>query len=765
MPHHKPEWQVIIDLLRDTNVILLNRIGRKMMNHLYKRNIKQIELLMQQLESSSTGWETGENQPVQRLEQNQLERIMEEVFQIAAENILDDEITAMVTQWLKHEQFRFLSMAAEKRDVALVDISDAVHRFTRMPEEQRKLSPEERTGIRVALIRRFFSDDLHYINVVKSCAKVEDFAQVLSHTVGPALGNGKLGGKAAGLFRAQRILMNAKKDSIALRNLAVPKTWYIASDGSLDFLHFNALEEMPTIKYRDPAEIRQEFPYLEQIFKNSALSPEIMAGLSLCLDDFGDKPLIVRSSSLLEDSVGSSFAGKYKSLFVANQGTKRERLEALVDAIVEVYASVFGPDPIEYRRERGLLDFNEEMAIVIQEVVGQRVGKYYFPAYAGVAFSYNEFRWSPRIKRQDGIIRLVAGMGTRAVDRVGDDYPVLISPGQPGLRVNASPEEVLWYSQKNIDLINMETRRFETITVDKLFQEIGNDFPALSQVISIYQEGQLFSPTGTMVNLNEGQPVVTFSKLLTHGPFIPQIKEILSILKEALGFPVDIEFACDGDIHKLYLLQCRPQSQAGSGSSVAIPKDTPAADVLFTGSRYITNALVKDIEYIVYVDPIQYDALPNMEELIQVGRVVGDLNQKLPRQKFILMGPGRWGSRGDIKLGVRVGYSDINNTAMLIEVAKKKKDYVPELSFGTHFFQDLVEASIRYLPLYPDEKGAAFNEKFFADSPNVLRKLLPQARNLEQVIKVIHVPKAADGATLTVYMDGDREQALGALTR
>ncbi|MDP2807504.1 MAG: PEP/pyruvate-binding domain-containing protein [bacterium] len=765
MSSHKPEWQVIVDLLRDTNPILLNRIGRKMMNHLYKRNIKQIEQLMQQLESSSTGWEAGENRPVQRLEQDQLERIMEEVFKIAAENVPDDEITAMVTQWLKHEQFRFLSMAAEKRDVPLVEITEAVHRFARMPDSQRKLAPEERTAIRVALIRRFFSEDLHYINVVKKYAPVSEFSHLLSRTIGPPLGNGKLGGKAAGLFRAEKILLNAKKDYISLRNLTIPKTWYIASDGSLDFLHFNALEEMLSIKYRDPAEIRQEYPYLEQIFKNSSLSPEIMTGLALALDDFGDKPLIVRSSSLLEDSLGSAFAGKYKSLFVANQGTKRERLEALVDAIVEVYASVFGPDPIEYRRERGLLDFNEEMAIVIQEVVGQRVGKYYFPAYAGVAFSYNEFRWSPRIKRQDGIIRLVAGMGTRAVDRVGDDYPALISPGQPGLRVNASPEEVLWYSQKNIDLINMETRRFETITVDKLFQEIGNDFPALSQVISIYQEGQLFSPTGTMVNLSEGQPVVTFSKLLTHGPFIPQIKDILNILKDALGFPVDIEFACDGDIHKLYLLQCRPQSQAGGASSVAIPKDVPASDVLFTGSRYVTNALVKDIEYIVYVDPIQYDALPSMEELIQVGRVVGDLNQKLPRQKFILMGPGRWGSRGDIKLGVRVGYSDINNTAMLIEVAKKKKDYVPELSFGTHFFQDLVEAGIRYLPLYPDEKGAAFNQEFFDNSPNVLRKLLPQARNLEQVIKVIHVPKATDGATLTIYMDGDREQALGALTR
>ncbi|MDO9026923.1 MAG: PEP/pyruvate-binding domain-containing protein [bacterium] len=765
MPHHKPEWQVIVDLLRDTNPILLNRIGRKMINYLYKRNIKQVEELMQRLDTTSSDWEYSENQPMPKINQALLEHIVEEIFQIAAKEIDDDELARIISLWLKHEQARFLGMASEKRDVSLAEISDAVQRFANMPDAQKNLSPEENMGIKVALIRRFLSEEMHYINVTKRHATVPDFMQTLSRTIGPSLGNGKLGGKAAGLFRAEKILMNAKKDYISLRNLATPKTWYIASDGILDFLHFNALEEMPTIKYRDPVEIRQEYPYLEQIFKNSALSPEIIAGLSLCLDDFGDKPLIVRSSSLLEDSLGSSFAGKYKSLFVANQGTKREKLEALTNAIVEVYASVFGPDPIEYRRERGLLDFNEEMAIVIQEVVGQRVGKYFFPAYAGVAFSYNEFRWSPRIKRQDGIVRLVAGMGTRAVDRVGDDYPVLVSPGQPGLRVNASPEEVLWYSQKNIDLLNMETRRFETITVDKLFQEIGNDFPALSQVISIYQEGQLFSPTGTMVNLNEGQPVVTFSKLLTHGPFIPQIKDILGILKDALGFPVDIEFACDGDIHKLYLLQCRPQSQAGGAASVAVPKDVAASDVLFTGSRYITNALVKDIEYIVYVDPLQYDALPNMEELIQVGRVVGDLNQKLPRQKFILMGPGRWGSRGDIKLGVRVGYSDINNTAMLIEVAKKKKDYVPELSFGTHFFQDLVEAGIRYLPLYPDEKGAAFNQEFFDNSPNSLRKLLPQARNLEQVVKVIHVPKAADGATLTVYMDGDREQALAALTR
>lgn len=765
MANAKPEWQVIIDLLRDTNPVLLNRIGRKMMNYLYKRNIKQVETLMKRLESSSTDWDYSENQPVPKLNQSLLEQILDEVFRIAAREIKDEELTTMVTQWLKQEQFRFLTMAAEKRDVPLAEISEAVHRFARMPEEARKLSSEERTLIRAALIRRFFSEDLDYINVTKSYATVEDFSGMLSRTVGPPLGNGKLGGKAAGLFRAEKVLQAAKKDSISIRNLSIPKSWFITSDGILDFLHFNALEEMPSIKYRDPAEIRQEYPFLEQIFKNSTLSPEMVAGLALALDDFGERPLIVRSSSLLEDTLGAAFAGKYKSLFVANQGTKKERLEALIDAVVEVYASVFGPDPIEYRRERGLLDFNEEMAILIQEVVGRRVGKYFFPAYAGVAFSYNEFRWSPRISRQDGIIRLVAGLGTRAVDRVGDDYPVLVSPGQPGLRVNVSPEEVLWYSQKHIDVINLETRRFESIPVERLLAEVGHDFPALPQIVSVYKDGQLYSPSGLMLNLGDGQPVVTFSRLLAHGPFIPMVKEMLNILSQALGFPVDIEFACDGDIHKLYLLQCRPQSQSSGAISVTLPENVPVADQLFTANRYVTNGVVRDIEYLVYVDPEAYDALPTMEEIVQVGRVVGELNSKLPRQKFILMGPGRWGSRGDVKLGVRVGYADINNTAMLIEVAKRKKDYVPELSFGTHFFQDLVEANIRYLPLYPDEPGTVFNQMFFDSAPNVLRRFVPSARGLEKVIKVIAVPKVAGGATVSVVMDGDSERALGYIKR
>ena len=157
-----------------------------------------------------------------------------------------------------------------------------------------------------------------------------------------------------------------------------------------------------------------------------------MKGLAVALDDIGDKPLIVRSSSLLEDRIGSAFSGKYKSLFLANRGSKRDRLAAVCDAVAEVYASTFSPDPIEYRAERGLLDLHEEMGIMIQEVVGTQVGRYYLPAFGGVAFSNNEFRWSPRISREDGLVRLVPGLGTRAVDRLERRLPRPVFAGPAG---------------------------------------------------------------------------------------------------------------------------------------------------------------------------------------------------------------------------------------------------------------------------------------------------------------------------------------------
>jgi hypothetical protein len=464
----------------------------------------------------------------------------------------------------------------------------------------------------------------------------------------------------------------------------------------------------------------------------------------------------------LEDRLGSAFSGKYKSLFLANQGTKLENLEALLDAIAEVYASTLGPDPMQYRSERGLIDFHEEMGIMIQEVVGKQVGDYYFPSFAGVAFSINEFRWSPRIKREDGLIRLVPGLGTRAVDRLSDDYPILVAAGQPGLRANVSLEDMVRYSPQKIDVLNFKTNAFETIEIKDLMKKLGNDYPEIEKMVSLYEGDHLKKPMPFQTDFTEEDTIFTFDGLINETPFIKEIDAILKTLQKTLAYPVDIEFASDGE--NFYLLQCRPQSYSKYDAPSPIPKELPEDQTIFTANKYISNGTVPDITHIVYVSPDQYSKIETINELKAIGRAISKLNQILPKRQFILMGPGRWGSRGDIKLGVNVTYSDINNTAVLIEIARKRGNYVPDLSFGTHFFQDLVEASIRYLPLYPDEKGIIFNEEFLIKSPNALFELLPAYSNLSDIIHVIEVPKAADGLVLRVLMNADLDMAVGILS-
>jgi hypothetical protein len=255
--------------------------------------------------------------------------------------------------------------------------------------------------------------------------------------------------------------------------------------------------------------------------------------------------------------------------------------------------------------------------------------------------------------------------------------------------------------------------------------------------------------------------VVTFERLSRQNIMPKKISSILKVLQEALGTPVEIEFASQGDT--FFLLQCRPQSRTRREAPVAIPRNVPDRDILFTAHRYVSTGCTPDISHIVYVDPEGYSRLQSKEEMLAVGRAVGRLNQVLPKRGFILMGPGRWGSRGDVKLGVRVTYADINNTAMLIEIARQKGNYVPDLSFGTHFFQDLVESSIYYLPLYPDDDGVQFNESFLADSPNLLTELIPEHAELSKTVRVIEVDDVVPGKVVRVLMNGDEEEAIGLL--
>ncbi|MFB3854219.1 MAG: PEP/pyruvate-binding domain-containing protein [Vicinamibacterales bacterium] len=763
-PVQKPEWEIVLDLLEETDPVLWRRLLRRLMNHLSKLGVPGVQRLIQQLDPAlySERESGGGNQPLPKQDMKTLNRVLEEIIRVASITVPDAALSTLLKQWIRQDKLGFLTVASEQRDLPLIEMSDIVNRFCRSAQEgEAALAPSDDLNARVALIRRFLSDRLSLIGIAKRYLTIHDFGRILSRVIGPPRGNGKLGGKATGLFLAEHILRKVGRGNPLIERVRVPHTWVVTSDGLLDFIRYNSLEDIQSFKYYPVDEVRQSYPYLEQTFKHSFFPPELLNGLKLALDDLGDWPLVVRSSSLLEDNEGAAFSGKYRSLFLANAGTKEERLAALTDAIAEIYASLFGPDPIQYRKERDLVDFMEEMAVLIQRVVGVRVGRYFLPAFAGVAFSQNEFRWSPRIRREDGAIRMVMGLGTRAVDRVGDDYPVLVCPGQPGLRVNVTPDEIRHYSQHQVDVLNMQTGRFESPRIEVLLREVGRRMPMIDKIFSVYSNDTLRRPMGLTFRPESDDVVVTFAGLLEGTDFLKQMKEIMAALKDAIGAPVDVEFAHDGK--DLYIVQCRPQSGGGDERRVPVPSGIPESRKLFTANRYVSTAQVRGIRYIVYVDPTGYAGLSKMTDMIAVGEAVSRLNTVLPRRGFALMGPGRWGSRGDITLGVRVTYAGISNTALLVEIARKKGGYVPDLSFGTHFFQDLVEAKIRYLALYPDEDGIVFNEEFFRTAPNSLATLLPEYAYLENVVRVIDVAEAAGNRELNVIMDGDKDEAIGFL--
>ena len=758
------EWQVILDLLRQTDSNLYLSVSRKILNYLCWSGIQEAERLIQKFSPDESTFDEGDpetwNQPRRRSAQDYPVDFSSAAFAVATKYLSDNEIVRLLQKWIQEDRLSFLVQVVN-RNLSLSAVADAIRKYYDLVADDPEASSPNKRGIQVSLIRRFLSDQLQYINVAKNFIGIRDFYHLLQKVIFSSESHGKLGGKSAGMYLAAEILKKKAKETSLLRDVKTPKTWYISSDVLLHFMTYNDMEEVVEQKYKEINQIRLEYPAIVQTFKRARFPADIIQGLSLALDDFGDHPLIVRSSSLLEDRMGAAFSGKYKSLFLANQGSKQKRLEALLDGIAEVYASTFSPDPIEYRAERGLIDFGEEMGIMIQEVVGSKVGKYFLPAYAGVAFSRNEFRWSPRIKREDGLVRLVPGLGTRAVDRLSDDYPVLVAPGQPGLRVNVDPDEVARYSPKKIDVIDLEANSFKSIEISDFLREFGFELPGINNIVSIYRDGHISKPIAMSVDFDNEQLIANFEGLIGGTQFVKKMELILKTLEETLNTPIDIEFASDGQ--NFYLLQCRPQSYSEESRPAPIPKDIPEKQIVFTAQRYVSNGRVPDITHIVYVDPEGYGQLTERDDLLAVGQAVGKLNKLLPKRQFILMGPGRWGSRGDIKLGVNVTYSEINNTAMLVEIALKKGNYVPDLSFGTHFFQDLVESSIRYLPLYPDDKGIIFNERFLKKSTNILAEVLPDFAHLADTVRLIDVPQNASGKILQILMNADLDEAIGLL--
>ncbi|MDL2237395.1 nucleotidyltransferase domain-containing protein [Christensenellaceae bacterium OttesenSCG-928-K19] len=759
------EIHLLVDMLQQINPDMLEHVGEKLNVHM--KDVLGIEEkgLSAEATEEYTPHTYGEtNTPLQLNLENGTTPLTKRIIENAVSFLPRGGVFPLISKWVQEERIFALVKTVDDPSASIGDVLTAVYKYIQATDLDNGTAETSLTEswLTAELSHRFLSNDSQMLNLVLDNIRVADFAPMLERIIGTEVSRGNIGGKGAGLFIAQQILRNAAEEDPLLKDIKTPHTWYVATDKITDFLQYNNMKDLNAYKYNSAFYLRMTYDDVVSKIKRAKLPPRMVNMLRVVLDDLEGRPLIVRSSSLLEDSHAGAFSGKYKSLFLANQGPKEKRLQELMDAILEVYSSMYNPDSISYRKERGLLNSTEQMGILIQEVVGRQVGKYYMPVYAGVAFSHNLFRWSTRINRDGGLVRLVMGLGTRAVDRVNDDYPVLFSPEKPELRVNQTPDDIRHYSPKQVDLIDLERNRFETMDASTLLWEYGDEIPDLYRYISVYNMDIMENRNAFTLNTKKDDMVVTFDSLLSSGELPKRIKRMLDVLQKKMQTPVDIEFAFDGD--HLYLLQCRPQGEGAMRSPAPIPQNLEKKNVVFTANRFISDGQLHGVTHIVYVDGDEYDRLSTKNDMLAVGKVIGLLNEALPKRQFILIGPGRWGSRGDIKLGVRVTYSDISSTAALIEVAKKKASYTPVLSFGTHFFQDLVEADILYIPLYPDQKGAIFRESFFRHAKNSLEEIVPEYAHLSHVVKVIDVPAGNYGKTLSIHMNSNLEKAVAFLT-
>jgi hypothetical protein len=674
--------------------------------------------------------------------------------------LFEDILRQTISERTGGEQGELPDLAAFNPELAPQDmLFEQARGIEEMPAADRLRWEARLQEIKVVLIRTMISDQLAYIKIAKKWFTVSDLEEIKRRKIG----QGKIGGKSAGMLLAARIL-NEMGDEALKSSIRIPVSYYLGADVFNTFMAFNGLMPWGDQKYKSEEQMRSEYPQIQAEFQAGKFTNEIIASLQEVLDKAGQQPLIVRSSSLLEDSFGTSFAGKYDSFFCPNQDTPEENLKALTHAISMVYASELNPGALLYRLQKGLVDYDERIAVLIQFVEGQRQGRYYLPQGAGVAFSRNLYRWSPQIRPEAGFVRLVWGLGTRAVDQVGNDYPRLIALSHPQLHPADSTKSIRHYSQQYVDVIDMEENQFKVMPVRDV---ISKQIPGLRYMVQVEEDGYLSPLRSNLVEAD--QMVITFDGLLRQTPFAGRMRQMLSILEEHYGSPVDTEFAFElsglqkpQPELKITLLQCRPQSHLTSESEVNLPAGLPVEDIVLSTRRMVPRGRVDGIAYVVFVPPEGYFSLTSATERNKLERAIGKLNAALKGQTFICVGPGRWGTSTP-DLGVHIAYGDIYNTRALVELAGQGIGSAPEPSFGTHFFQDLMEAQIHPLAVYLDDEDAIFNRDFFYDTPNRLSKWMEADASLKRCLRLISVADFKTGHSLSLVMNDDLGKAVAFL--
>ncbi|MFA7268062.1 MAG: PEP/pyruvate-binding domain-containing protein [Sterolibacterium sp.] len=547
---------------------------------------------------------------------------------------------------------------------------------------------------------------------------------------GRLIGTGFIGGKSVGMLLARAIL---RSDASGPWNevLEPHDSFFIGSDLFHSYIVNNGWWPLFMHQRSEAGYLSGAEPLRERLLRGS-FPVEIQLEFQKMLEYFGQCPIIVRSSSLLEDGFGNAFAGKYDSFFCVNQGSPEERLAQFMDAVRKVYSSTLSEEALHYRLQRGLARQEEQMALLVQRVSGAYHGEQFFPALAGVGVSYNTFVWRHDIDPAAGMLRLVIGLGTRAVDRVEGDYPRIVSLDKPLLVPYADSEDKRRFTQHDIDLLDVAQNAWVTRSM--------NDVRADSPTLPLALFADDISKGG------EHGWLVTFERLLTQTDFVAIMRRLLATLEQAYEYPIDVEFtgtyASDGRLY-VNLIQCRPLQTRGIQSKrVEIPR-TNDADTLFRSSgSFMGGSIVQPIARVIAVDPQAYMNLI-LSDKYELARIIGRLNRffktsdRLPN---LLMGPGRWGTSTP-RLGVPVRFAEINAMTAIAELAFSAGGLQPELSFGSHFFQDLVETGIFYIALNPEKPDCLVNSAILAALPNQLGELMPEDARFAEVLRVVDLPR------------------------
>ena len=561
--------------------------------------------------------------------------------------------------------------------------------------------------------------------LVKKHFKPEDYFRVRDHMVG----TGMVGGKTCGMLLARAIIRNLAPDINAV--LEPHDSFYVGSDVFYTYIVDN---DFWGIRVRQ----RTEEGYftlageLADRLRSGRFSREIEEQFTHILEYYGQDPYIVRSSSILEDGFDNAFAGKYESVFCANRGTPEERLEEFENAVRTVYASSAGLSALDYRKRRGLDRRDEQMALLVMRVSGSAYGSYYMPCAAGVGYSFSPYKFLNDIDSSAGMLRLVAGLGTSAVDRTEGSYPRLVSLDKPEATNFTTVAEKHQFSQRKAEVVDLKTRSLNRVPLDDL-----------EPVLPAYVKNQVLEhDTEAEASLHErgiwrNICFISCLGLVRNREMMERMQRMMHLIQKEYGEPVDIEFTINVSESREYminLLQCRPLQVFKDGGGVTVPENVRAEDILLE-TRHASMGLSREVKLdrIVYVDPVKYYQLPYNEKTA-IAALIGRINWKYrdTGTHMMLLVPGRIGTSSP-ELGVPTAFSDISGFDAVCEIAENRAGYNPELSYGSHIFQDLVEAQILYTAVFPGERTIRFRPELLRQVPNRIGEI-PGGAEKQEVI-------------------------------